>query len=83
MYVFPWISTAPPFNVGLPIRLPELTEHQVEYLAQRHGLDWTSSNEVAQPDVPCGGTSSTNSDCSVLSMLSRNHFRRSDRGGDR
>ncbi|MEH2000923.1 MAG: AAA-like domain-containing protein [Nostoc sp.] len=44
-----------PFNVGLPIRLPELTEHQVEYLAQRHGLDWTSSNEVAQLMSLVGG----------------------------
>ncbi|MCC5644406.1 AAA-like domain-containing protein [Nostoc sp. CHAB 5824] len=44
-----------PFNIGLPIRLPEFTEHQVEYLAQRHGLDWTSSNEVTQLMSLVGG----------------------------
>lgn len=44
-----------PFNVGLPIRLPEFTEEQVEYLAQRHGLDWTSSNEVMQLMSLLGG----------------------------
>ncbi|MEH1936637.1 MAG: AAA-like domain-containing protein [Nostoc sp.] len=44
-----------PFNIGLPIRLPEFTEYQVKYLAQRHGLDWTSSNEVAQLMSLVGG----------------------------
>ncbi|MEH2236711.1 AAA-like domain-containing protein [Nostoc sp.] len=44
-----------PFNIGLPISLPEFTEYQVEYLAQRHGLDWTSSNEVAQLMSLVGG----------------------------
>ena len=29
-----------PFNVGLPIELPEFTPDQVRDLAQRHGLDW-------------------------------------------
>ncbi|NEQ46969.1 MAG: TIR domain-containing protein [Leptolyngbya sp. SIOISBB] len=29
-----------PFNVGLPIELPEFTEGQVLDLAKRHGLDW-------------------------------------------
>ncbi|MEA5627039.1 AAA-like domain-containing protein [Nostoc sp. UHCC 0251] len=43
-----------PFNIGLPIRLPEFAEHQVEYLAQRHGLDWTS-HEVAQLMSLVGG----------------------------
>ncbi|MEH2436999.1 MAG: AAA-like domain-containing protein [Nostoc sp.] len=43
-----------PFNIGLPIRLPEFTDHQVEYLAQRHGLDWTS-NEVTQLMSLVGG----------------------------
>ncbi|NER95233.1 MAG: molecular chaperone Tir, partial [Symploca sp. SIO1B1] len=28
-----------PFNVGLPIELPEFTSEQVQELAQRHGLD--------------------------------------------
>lgn len=44
-----------PFNIGLPIRLPEFTDYQVENLAQRHGLDWTSSNEVAQLMSLVGG----------------------------
>lgn len=43
-----------PFNIGLPIRLSEFTAHQVEYLAQRHGLDWTS-NEVTQLMSLVGG----------------------------
>jgi hypothetical protein len=36
-----------PFNVGLPIELPELTETQVNDLVARHGLNW-SSTEVQQ-----------------------------------
>lgn len=30
-----------PFNVGLPIELPELNREQVEDLVQRHGLAWS------------------------------------------
>ena len=30
-----------PFNVGLPIKLPEFTPEQLQDLATRHGLDWT------------------------------------------
>ncbi|WP_017719282.1 AAA-like domain-containing protein [Kamptonema formosum] len=30
-----------PFNVGLPVELPEFTAPQVRHLARRHGLDWT------------------------------------------
>lgn len=30
-----------PFNVGLPIELPEFTPEQVQELAHRHGLNWT------------------------------------------
>ncbi|MEH2062806.1 MAG: AAA-like domain-containing protein [Nostoc sp.] len=44
-----------PFNIGLPIHLPEFTECQVEYLAQRHGLDWTFSKEVKQLMSLLGG----------------------------
>ncbi|OYD94148.1 hypothetical protein CDG77_12400 [Nostoc sp. 'Peltigera membranacea cyanobiont' 213] len=44
-----------PFNIGLPIHLPEFTKHQVEYLAQRHGLDWTSGNETTQLMSLVGG----------------------------
>jgi AAA-like domain len=32
-----------PFNVGLPIRLPEFTLEQVQELALRHGLDWAKT----------------------------------------
>lgn len=31
-----------PFNVGLPLQLPELTPSQVQDLALRHGLDWAA-----------------------------------------
>ena len=31
-----------PFNVGLPIELPELNKSQVQDLVKRHGLKWTS-----------------------------------------
>lgn len=44
-----------PFNIGLPICLPEFTEYQVEDLAQRHGLNWISSNEVTQLMSLVGG----------------------------
>ncbi|MEK8019171.1 MAG: AAA-like domain-containing protein [Candidatus Parabeggiatoa sp.] len=30
-----------PFNVGLPVELPELTQAQVEDLVRRYGLNWT------------------------------------------
>lgn len=36
-----------PFNVGLPIELPELTPQQIENLANRYGLNW-SLHEVEQ-----------------------------------
>ena len=32
-----------PFNVGLPINLPEFNDHQILDLAQRHGLNWNLS----------------------------------------
>jgi len=32
-----------PFNVGLPIELPELTEKQAMDLAKRHQLDWSKA----------------------------------------
>nr|WP_199301698.1 AAA-like domain-containing protein [Trichocoleus sp. FACHB-90] len=32
-----------PFNVGLPIELPELTQVQVQDLVKRHGLHWNDS----------------------------------------
>uniref|UniRef100_B8HVH0 Serine/threonine protein kinase n=1 Tax=Cyanothece sp. (strain PCC 7425 / ATCC 29141) TaxID=395961 RepID=B8HVH0_CYAP4 len=30
-----------PFNVGLPVELPELNPEQVQELAERHGLNWS------------------------------------------
>jgi transcriptional regulator with XRE-family HTH domain len=36
-----------PFNVGLPLRLPEFSQQQVQDLAQRHGLNW-NSDQVTQ-----------------------------------
>ncbi|MFN6438148.1 MAG: AAA-like domain-containing protein [Nostoc sp. DedSLP01] len=36
-----------PFNIGLPVRLPEFTQEQVEELARRHGLDWSTGKESA------------------------------------
>jgi len=43
-----------PFNVGLPIELPEFTPAQVLDLAQRHGLDWGEA-QVAQLMAMVGG----------------------------
>ncbi len=36
-----------PFNVGLPIELPEFNQEQLQELARRHGLDW-NQNKVEQ-----------------------------------
>jgi hypothetical protein len=35
-----------PFNVGLPIDLPEFNSQQVQDLAKRHGLNWSDSEVV-------------------------------------
>ncbi|HEY9743719.1 MAG TPA: AAA-like domain-containing protein [Coleofasciculaceae cyanobacterium] len=43
-----------PFNVGLPIELPELNQTQVQELVQRYGLDWSDS-EVEQLMAMVGG----------------------------
>lgn len=43
-----------PFNVGVPIELPELNLLQVHDLAQRHGLVW-SEEQVKQLMVMMGG----------------------------
>ena len=32
-----------PFNVGVPIELPEFTPEQVQELARQHGQDWSES----------------------------------------
>jgi hypothetical protein len=43
-----------PFNVGLPIELPEFTSEQVQDLSQRHGLDWNAT-QVEQLMAMVGG----------------------------
>ena len=43
-----------PFNVGLPIELPELTSVQVQELVQRHGLAW-SGEQIDNLMVMLGG----------------------------
>lgn len=43
-----------PFNVGLPVELPEFTSEQVQDLARRHGLNWNAS-QVEQLMAMVGG----------------------------
>ena len=43
-----------PFNVGLPIELPEFNQQQVRDLIQRHGLNWNAS-EVESLMAMIGG----------------------------
>lgn len=43
-----------PFNVGLPVELPEFSWEQVQDLARRYGLDW-SAEEVEQLMSLVGG----------------------------
>ncbi len=43
-----------PFNVGLPIELPEFNVQQVQDLARRHGLNWSAA-EVAELMALVGG----------------------------
>lgn len=43
-----------PFNVGLPIELPELNSAQVQDLVKRHGLDW-SDEQIEQVMAMFGG----------------------------
>jgi hypothetical protein len=42
-----------PFNVGLPLRLPEFTSEQVQTLARRYGLNW--SMEQLEPLITLVG----------------------------
>mgnify|MGYP005843493433 CR=1 FL=1 len=44
-----------PFNVGLPIKLPEFTGQQVQDLAVRHGLNWAESSEIESLMAMVGG----------------------------
>jgi len=41
-----------PFNVGLPIKLPEFSYEQVQELAVRHGLDW-AQGELGTQNLAC------------------------------
>lgn len=43
-----------PFNVGLPVELPEFKSQQVQDLAQRHGLAW-GTKEIEQLMAMVGG----------------------------
>jgi hypothetical protein len=43
-----------PFNVGLPIELPDLSQEQVQDLVQRHGLNWTGE-QIQQLITLVGG----------------------------
>jgi transcriptional regulator with XRE-family HTH domain len=43
-----------PFNVGVPIELPELSQKQVQDLARRRGLDWDSSQVTQLMDMVGG-----------------------------
>jgi hypothetical protein len=44
-----------PFNVGLPIQLPEFNQQQVERLAQLHGLNWINSEAIEDLMAMIGG----------------------------
>ncbi|MEH2450830.1 AAA-like domain-containing protein [Nostoc sp.] len=41
-----------PFNVGLPIKLPEFSLEQMQELAVRHGLDWDKGEKGLQKLAP-------------------------------
>ncbi|MBV6626530.1 MAG: AAA-like domain-containing protein [Rivularia sp. (in: Bacteria)] len=44
-----------PFNIGLPIQLPEFTIEQVEELATRYKLDWQAGNQAQKLMAVIGG----------------------------
>ncbi|MEO1184886.1 MAG: AAA-like domain-containing protein [Cyanobacteria bacterium J06636_27] len=44
-----------PFNIGLPIQLPEFTIEQIKELATRYGLDWEQGNEAERLMEVIGG----------------------------
>lgn len=44
-----------PFNVGLPIKLPEFSLEQVQDLAVRHRLDWLAHQQLADLLATIGG----------------------------
>lgn len=47
--------TQSPFNIGLPIKLPNFTKQQVQELAQRHGVDWTDGKDADRLMSMVGG----------------------------
>lgn len=49
------LDQSPFGNVGLPIRLPELTLEQVQQLAKHYGLNWTGRSEAEQLMEMVGG----------------------------
>ncbi|MEL7039688.1 MAG: AAA-like domain-containing protein [Cyanobacteria bacterium J06592_8] len=44
-----------PFNIGLPIKLPELNVKQIQDLVTKHGLNWTEGDQVKQLMEMVGG----------------------------
>jgi len=44
-----------PFNIGLPINLPEFTHKQIEELAARYGLNWQQGNQAEKLMEIIGG----------------------------
>ena len=44
-----------PFNIGLPIQLPEFTLFQIEELASRYELDWQQGNQAQKLMQVIGG----------------------------
>jgi len=44
-----------PFNIGLPIQIPEFTLEQIEELAARYGLDWQQENQARNLMEVIGG----------------------------
>ncbi len=44
-----------PFNVGLPIKLPEFSLEQVQELANRHRIDWLADEQLATLLATIGG----------------------------
>ncbi len=44
-----------PFNIGLPIQIPDFTLEQIEELAARYGLDWQQNNQAIKLMEVIGG----------------------------
>ena len=44
-----------PFNIGLPIKLPEFSPEQIQQLAQRHQLNWQTDRESKELMAMVGG----------------------------